>query len=977
VDPALVELFNAASEGEEVEVLARLRQADQVPVGFRVVAQFENIVTGRVVRERMRPVWADDKVASLKAPRAYYWNDDLDLESSTDTRPWPGDGLQRQSELASGRGVVVGVCDWALDFVHDDFRNPDGSTRVLALWDQGGREGQTPEPYGYGRVIYRSEIDAALQSSTPYETLGYGTQGIRQPTHGTHVTGIAAGNGRGPSSIRSAAYEAELVFVHMHAGRTSGLGNLGDSVRLLEAIDFVRRTAGSRPWVCNCSLGRTGGPHDGSTLVEQGIDSLVQQPGCAVVMSAGNYHSNQTASTGKLRPGLTTTLGWTVSASDPTKNELELWYSAQDDLVVRLKTPDGNLAAAASLGERMLVRCDDRECGRLYHRACDPNNGDHHIDIFLDPGAPGGRWSVELEPVSVRNGRYHAWIERDLSLRHAQSTFAPEVVSTECTTGTICNGKYSIAVGAVDTHQSDLPLGRFSSGGRLRDGRQKPDLVAPGVQILSARSAPSDAESAASGQSRMSGTSMAAPHVTGAIAAMMQAAGRPLRIEETRRILFETATAIARPRDALRSGAGMLDLDGALRAAHAQGRGQPTASVQRVTSMRPSSEQTGMPRSSLDEITSVWLPLSGSVGLRGNNGAADVLVIQRRLVELRFLAPPDSSRDRGGKPPDAGFDAATERALASFQQRVGLPVEPLVVPGSATHRLLMRPGLPAPRLLHLSQPVGEGWATSGADADRVWARLGELGFAEATTSLPVAIARFQGSALSEVTGCVRPGSLDERVLNDPTFGTLSMFPKWGETSGARTKDPLTTLLQQTAQSRKRGESVRSLAPEAGVPFEFGVPGLTGPAAVGALARFRGRVESTLSQDGLERLAQRVARIGALFDELERVHLPSDARTPLREVARSLLPEFDARTQEQTGLFPGDLLRILRAQRAARSVLPGSGESFRSERSAFQTKGLLTGPQGQTLRELMSGGLSAALAGAHPETRARSARTLSA
>ena len=77
--------------------------------------------------------------------------------------------------------------------------------------------------------------------------------------HGTHVMDIAAGNGRagGPAGV---APEADLVFVHLADSGTGGLANLGDSVRLLEAVDFVRRTAAERPWVVNVSVGRHGRP---------------------------------------------------------------------------------------------------------------------------------------------------------------------------------------------------------------------------------------------------------------------------------------------------------------------------------------------------------------------------------------------------------------------------------------------------------------------------------------------------------------------------------------------------------------------------------------------------------------------------------------------------------------------------------------------------------------------------------------------
>src|SRR4029079_5917200 len=104
--------------------------------------------------------------------------------------------------------------------------------------------------------------------------------------HGSAFMTSAAGTGRagGPIGI---APEADLVFVHVADRGTGGLANLGDSVRILEAVDFITRIAGPRPWDINLSVGRHGGPHDGCTLVELALDFVVSTtPGRFIVQSA-------------------------------------------------------------------------------------------------------------------------------------------------------------------------------------------------------------------------------------------------------------------------------------------------------------------------------------------------------------------------------------------------------------------------------------------------------------------------------------------------------------------------------------------------------------------------------------------------------------------------------------------------------------------------------------------------------------------
>jgi hypothetical protein len=139
-------------------------------------------------------------------------------------------------------------------------------------------------------------------------------------------------------------------------------------------------------------------------------------------------------------------------------------------------------------------------------------------------------------------------------------------VDPHATIGTICNGHATIAVAAYDAHSGQREPGRFSSAGPTRDGREsRPTLAAPGCEVLSARSRPKDLSDALL-QSRMSGTSMAAPHVAGTIALMFAAAPRPLWIEETRAILVGSVNPVSEEQRR-RLGAGYLDPAAAVAAA--------------------------------------------------------------------------------------------------------------------------------------------------------------------------------------------------------------------------------------------------------------------------------------------------------------------------------------------------------------------------------------------------------------------------
>lgn len=546
MDPNLHEVL-AAGDTDEVKAIIRLTSADTPPKDVRIVSRFGDIATCRLPAERIVDTWADEAVLSLKAAKPFGQDADPDEEEERVRPPsFRAEDIRRPEDLTTtGRGVIVAVIDWGFDFGHDNFRNEDGSTRLLALWDQSSRLEPCPEPFRYGRVFTRDDIDRALRSDEPYRTLGYhpGKSDARsRGTHGTHVCDIAAGNGRLPDSLCGMAPETELLFVHASSLGSKEPSNLGDSVTLLEALDWIRRQAGTRPCVVNMSVGRQAGPHTGRTLVEQCIDRfLTEAPGRCAVQSGGNYYTSNAHASGQLRPGQSRTLRWRIDPADRSSNELEIWYGKSDALGATLTPPGGEHPLNVRPGGHAPIKQAGEVVGRFYHRTRDPGRGDNLINIFLYPQAPSGEWLITLFGEDVVDGRYHCWIERDAACLKCQSRLDPSSADRRSTTGTICNGYRNIAVGAYDAHDALRPLGRFSSSGPTADGRVKPDLIAPGVGIWAAKSTPLHSEVPEPGLTVNSGTSMAAPHVAGCVANMFQAAGRPLSISETRRLLLSSA----------------------------------------------------------------------------------------------------------------------------------------------------------------------------------------------------------------------------------------------------------------------------------------------------------------------------------------------------------------------------------------------------------------------------------------------------
>lgn len=595
-DPGLAERLRFADENPEIALAVRLDEDTPLPAYARQVSRFGDIATLRVAATHLAQLLASPAIVAGEAPRPirttqvpdlvrgateFAETDDAgcddDLADDGHTRRPPG-------VRGTGRGVMVGIADWGIDPFHPDFievREGQPRSRIRGIFDMRTRSANVDRPnrFGYGRLITRQEIEAAMGADDPYAVLGYhpGDSDRRERgggwggTHGTHVASIAAGNGRGggPSGV---APGAEIGFCHL-SGTVPVLsrGSLGDSVTIIESIDYLFELAGLSPCVINYSVGAHGGPHDGSSAVERCIDFAVsQRPNRAIVNSAGNYRQRRTHAAGRIRQGETLEIPFRVPRGDTTRNEIEIYYESADLLCAEIVGPEGEVLTRVEAGNDGDITIDGARVGRVYHqkRMAGSSSGDRLIDLFLDRDAPDGDWSIRLHGESVRDGRFHAWIERD---NGKSPVFTGALVNERFTTGTLCNGVHAITVGAVDAASARRDPGSFSSQGPTRDGRIKPEIVAPGVAICAARSTPPGGPRAGR-YTRKSGTSMAAPHVTGAVALVYEAAIVPLDIADLRSVLFSTAErggrAGERGADTLHIyGNGVLDIVAAERAA--------------------------------------------------------------------------------------------------------------------------------------------------------------------------------------------------------------------------------------------------------------------------------------------------------------------------------------------------------------------------------------------------------------------------
>ena len=467
------------------------------------------------------------------------------------------------TERIDGRGVIIGVLDFGCDFAHPNFRSPGGDTRILWLWDQNAGPpppvppGPNPPEIDEGRLFGTAAINTALRFDDPYWALGYDPEanyylpdGPPDGAHGTHVLDIAAGNGRA-SGAPGVAPAADIVFVQIKKPSPEPDGkHLIDSGDVVDGAVFVlecaERTADAagveRPSSINISLNTNSGPHDGSTPFDQAIDNLLGKPGRAVVFAAGNARRAKLHTSGTVTPSAPRLIHWDFFVEDKTRNDLEIWYEGggAPGLKVEIEAPDGTILHADEPDKVYEIRFRGLVIGTVVNAR--QRYGLWQILFVLHPRAIEERWGIRLIATDADAHPFDAWVERD---DLGQSRLSDDDAVELETLGSFACGRKSMAVGAYDALFADGPVAPFSSLGPTRDNRPRPDVAAPGVNVRSARSFGGRTIKAGEPwkyplRTAVSGTSMAAPHVAGAIALLYQEdASRD--IEEARRILIETA----------------------------------------------------------------------------------------------------------------------------------------------------------------------------------------------------------------------------------------------------------------------------------------------------------------------------------------------------------------------------------------------------------------------------------------------------
>lgn len=395
----------------------------------------------------------------------------------------------------SGKGSIVGVIDSGIDYTHPAFRNDDGTTRIEYIYDLSAGK----------RVYTKSEINEALKAADPYSVVNE-----RDDTgHGTHVTGIAAAGGRINRENYGVAYEASIIMVKV---TRYGNANFALSTQIMRGIKFLldKKDELNSPLSINISLSTNDGAHNGSSLLEQYINTITKLERVAIVIAAGNEGAQAHHSSGALSEELEIPLS---IANNERGLILQLYKPLLSKISIQIKDPTGSDSGEIAIEEGFKQIRIPRCSILIYDTGPKPFDIDGEITISLSPvinTLVGGAWTLILRLKNEYKGYYDMWIPIAESLNPNTRFLNPD---NNNTLGIPATTEGVISVGSYDYRTNNISV--FSGRGRIRNASYiKPDVVAPGENIIS--TVPNR------GFDSKSGTSMATPHVTGICALLLE-----------------------------------------------------------------------------------------------------------------------------------------------------------------------------------------------------------------------------------------------------------------------------------------------------------------------------------------------------------------------------------------------------------------------------------------------------------------------
>ncbi len=526
-------------ETENMPVVLQLLDSEpleSVP-GFHLTSQRGDIVTGLCVGSGLKTLTEHPKIIAIDLSKPAGT-----LECAVSVPHIRATSIHNAPHQEKGEKALIALIDSGIDVCHSAFCDDAGKTRIVAFWDQWDArspasdtaslavaESKKGEAWvrdfklGYGALYVAEDIDKFLNGTPVPKTFPLPEADM---AHGTVVAGIAAGKRTGNTDDHFAggvAPAAKLIVVRYDLQNSS----VGYSKGHIDALDFIDRVAKVEqlPVVVNISNGMNAGAHDGTSTVEVSCNRFTDDgraPGRIIVKSAGNERGLGHHALISVPHGFTKQLRWrSQNRTGPSTatEEIEIWFHHLNRYRFELHPPSGKASEPIDSEHKVLdeyLENDNYVAAVLNPYA---QNAGGFLNIKISKGrrteVQSGGWSLRITGVEVRQSQpLHAWVE----LMPEREVYFLGNHDDHVTITIPGTAEHVISVGAVEASEQLVAFER-SSWGPTRHGREKPDVMAPGVEIFGPGASRGELRS----MNSESGTSLAAPHVTGAIALALSA----------------------------------------------------------------------------------------------------------------------------------------------------------------------------------------------------------------------------------------------------------------------------------------------------------------------------------------------------------------------------------------------------------------------------------------------------------------------
>lgn len=394
----------------------------------------------------------------------------------------------------SGNGTILGIIDSGIDYTLPIFRDASGKSKILYLWDQ-SIKGTPPEGFKSGSLYTNEDINQAIngEKNIPISITA---------THGTHVSGIAA----------SIANNADIIFVRVGNRQTDYYSK---STEFMRAIKFIldKSLELTRPVAINISYGSNEGSHRGLSLFEQYIDDQCLFWKNNIVVAAGNNANKGGHKRIQLTENLDQDVEIVIGENEMIIN-INIWPNFMDEFSITVTNPSNQSSQALSMDNPNLNNTLGNTIVTGVFYPIEPYSLARRVTIrlstmSLEQGINSGIWRLRFKPIKIVNGQIDLYLPTSEGISPNTRFLSPSNILTVTVPGTATR---VITVGSFDSRTDTVSV--FSGRGDVSLGIYKPDILAPGENILSFL--PGGTTGA------LTGTSMATPHVTGVCALLME-----------------------------------------------------------------------------------------------------------------------------------------------------------------------------------------------------------------------------------------------------------------------------------------------------------------------------------------------------------------------------------------------------------------------------------------------------------------------